>query len=128
MINSTKFKILVAFLFVLSQPIFALDPPHIRASVITFKEIEEFSKAHPESPKHLIGNQHNDEEADEAIPVFKVKNAEKALKDPYGLIIPSTKKYTGNIIDAAPAPSVNFTAIDDNGMYIPPDVNGAVGP
>ncbi len=98
--------------------------PEIKTSIIDFSDIEKYDREHPQQPREEIGNEEREEE--EELPEYKVDETLEIQRDPYGIMVPPPVPPAGN--DPANAPLITFNGIDDNLVYIPPDVNGAVGP
>lgn len=88
---------------------------------MTVAMLENYNKPAPK-PIQFIGNRKARE-----IPEMDINTGGKIVKlDPFTDVLNSNKTTSSGI--PSPAPIVNFNGLNDNGVSIPPDVNGAVGP
>jgi hypothetical protein len=128
--NDSKFFLTVtlvfSFLLIFSTTNAQVNKvPEIKSVVINFSEIENYDKTHPQPKREEIGNEREENEEEEILPVYEVTDTTGMQHDPYG-VMEETVPPAGN--DQANAPLLTFNGIDDNSTFIPPDVNGAVGP
>src|SRR5206468_2251866 len=92
-----------------------------------FKQIIAYDKLHPRRKEHHVPNEYGEGGRDE-----HEGNIPKKPIPPDAVIFKENEAAEGpgppDTHILTPLPSINFNAIDDNIAYIPPDVNGAVGP
>lgn len=130
--NKHLTKILTAYSFAIALTAtqsFAQDANVVKShgiatthSEIEFRAIElkdAFNKA-PRKPIEFIGNK-----AAREIPEQAPNPAAVKFQDPF--TSQSSANFGFSVGIPSPAPIENFNALNDNGVSIPPDVNGAVG-
>ncbi len=106
-----------------------------KSSIIDFKTIEAYSRAHPFDPneKRIASNKNGsakEEEGEEEMKDLKVPKNAKIMRDPFGKMPTQNAPNIPSRVDAVPSPTpiIDFNGIDDNNNLIPPDVGGQVGP
>ena len=92
-----------------------------QVNFMTTALLETYYKAAPK-PIQFIGNKQA-----RTIPEMDIDRTGKIVKDdPFGEVSNASKSSASGV--ASPGPIQNFNALNDNSQFIPPDVNGAVGP
>ncbi|MFN8166751.1 MAG: hypothetical protein U0X76_11455 [Bacteroidia bacterium] len=125
---------LLPILLILSdQSVFGKKPfissGEITSTTVTFKEIEAYDRAHPETRKNFRGNSFEEEEEEgDVMPELRVPRKAIIERDPFGTMTTHRNGAQGSATTNSAPPALNFNAIDDNISTIPPDVAGAVGP
>jgi len=120
----------LTFAFATSMQVFAQEQGVIKSSgkadvkvstnFMTVAMMENYNKPAPK-PIQFIGNRKA-----RVIPEMDINTEGKVVKiDPFKDAVNSNRTTAGV---ASPSPIVNFNALNDNSQFIPPDVNGAVGP
>ncbi len=88
---------------------------------MTVAMLETYNKPAPK-PIQFIGNKKA-----RPVPEMDINTEGKVVKvDPFKEELNGTKTSSAGV--PSPAPILNFNGLNDNGVSIPPDVNGAVGP
>lgn len=104
-----------------------------KSSIIDFKTIEAYNRAHPYDPneRRIAGIMNGSGEEEEEMPKMKVPRNAKVMTDPFGKMATVNSRDNSSFSStttSSPAPGITFNGIDDNITAIPPDVGGQVGP